>query len=131
MSIYLRLRTVLTGSGRVAPRGDFEVSEGSDQLGLVPGTKSKIEDGSATGTFVTLGTAGEAQKPRIRARNDGVCVIRKQTLYVRMHVRFEIEMSFVLVLSCAGRRATGFSQPGGVRRDEVGIALSGLLSTVL
>ena len=28
-----------------------------DQLGLVPGTKSKIEDGSATGTFVTLGAA--------------------------------------------------------------------------
>ena len=28
-----------------------------EQLGLVPGTKSKIEDGSATGTFVTLGAA--------------------------------------------------------------------------
>ena len=28
-----------------------------DQLGLVPGTKSKIEDGSATGTSVTLGAA--------------------------------------------------------------------------
>ena len=28
-----------------------------EQLGLVPGTKSKIEDGSATGTSVTLGAA--------------------------------------------------------------------------
>ena len=28
-----------------------------DQLGLVPGTKSKIEDGSAMGTLVTLGVA--------------------------------------------------------------------------
>ena len=28
-----------------------------DQLGLVPGTKSKIEDGSAMGTSLTLGAA--------------------------------------------------------------------------
>ena len=28
-----------------------------DQLGLVPSTKSKIKDGSATGTSVTLGAA--------------------------------------------------------------------------
>ena len=28
-----------------------------DQLGLVPGTKSKIEDGSTVGTSVTLRTA--------------------------------------------------------------------------
>ena len=28
-----------------------------DQLGLVPGTKSKIEDGSAMGTSLALGAA--------------------------------------------------------------------------
>ena len=37
--------------------GTCSVHTLEEQLGLVPGTKSKIEDGSATGTFVTLGAA--------------------------------------------------------------------------
>ena len=37
-----------------------------DQLGLVPGTKSKIEDGSAMGTSLTLGAAVADFRKRLR-----------------------------------------------------------------
>ena len=37
-----------------------------DQLGLVPGTKSKIEDGSREGTSVTLATAVADFRKRLR-----------------------------------------------------------------
>ena len=37
-----------------------------DQLGLVPGTKSKIEDGSAMGTSLALGAAVADFRKRLR-----------------------------------------------------------------
>ena len=43
-----------------------KVRKTEDQLGLVPSTKSKIEDGSAMGTSVTLGAAVADFRKRLR-----------------------------------------------------------------
>ena len=46
------------GAHRAPARGKaHETHTLEDQLGLVPGTKSKVEDGSTVGTSVTLRTA--------------------------------------------------------------------------